>query len=152
MRGLGGNFWVRAPFTLFLSDILLNIGIFVWNARDQVLTIYSADPMFVFRCLLIGVAVSLPLVVILEALNAMRTEVMQPIFAVLFIIIFFASLVIIQRYWASYHTGFLAGIDNIWLQLICVYVLSLCAAGIVLLAAMRVAAKISLMRDRIDRL
>ncbi|WP_170828308.1 hypothetical protein [Asticcacaulis taihuensis] len=135
-----------------MSDILLNIGIFVWNARDQVLTIYSADPMFAFHCLIIGVAVSLPLVVILEAVNAMRKEVMQPIFAVLFIITFFASLVIIQRYGASYDTGFLAGIDNIWLQFICVYVLSLCAAGMVLLAVMRVAAKISLKRDRIDRL
>lgn len=131
---------------------MFNIGIFVWNARDQVLTIYSADPTFVFRCLVVGAAVSFPLVVILEAINAMRKAVMQPFFAILFIMTFFASLVIIQRYGASYDTGFLAVIDNIWLQFICVYGLSLFVAGMVLVVAMRVAAKISLKRDVMDQL
>ena len=72
---------------------------------------------------------------------------MSPIFAVIFTLTFFASLVVIQRYGASFDTGFLIAIDNIWLQFVCVYGLSLFVAGIVLIVAMRIFARAHLKHD-----
>ncbi|MCR6658087.1 MAG: hypothetical protein NVV72_01625 [Asticcacaulis sp.] len=108
----------------------MNIAILTMNAWDHAIWVYSKG--FMLRGLIVGLLSSLPLALLLEIVKLISRRVVNVWHAMVFIIVFYGLELSVNRYGASSDTGFLGFIDNIWLQALLGYGMSVVGAILVL--------------------